>query len=154
MLPSRSPRTSKPNRRKVFSMEDSDASRFPASIHAYGSKSSHNQLPHTLLMPESLRLCRVSPTTPSSHNSDPMYQNGQMVTMLSICNLDRRHFLTWRAAGFHPKICGKANQNRILGNRACAAHWSHRTCFFEDRNVILSDKFRRKLESHLRGVQR
>lgn len=82
-----------------------------------------------------------------------MYRNGtNTVTMLSILNLNRRHFLTWRASGFHPKVCVKANQDRILENMVCATHWSHGTCF-EDRHVILSGEFQRWLEDHLRGVR-
>lgn len=50
-----------------------------------------------------------------------------MVAMLSIRNLDRRHFLTWRAAGFHPKVCGKANQNQIMVLTGVTGHVFLRT---------------------------
>lgn len=44
-----------------------------------------------------------------------------VITMLSILNRKRHHFIKWRTPIFHLKACIKVNYHRILGNMVCSS---------------------------------
>lgn len=107
MAPSWAPRTSKPSRcngRCLHSCVRVEFQPEQAAVHIINARitGALKGSPHIVTT--------LSPCTGMSN----------VITMLSILNRKRHHFIKWRPSIFHLKVCIEANYHRILGNMVCS----------------------------------